>query len=196
MHQMGLSQTDAAIQEQRVEPRAGWLFGNPLGAGVGELVRLADHETIERETRVQRTGEFHARVGAIVRPHGEREQRRRFGQRRHDFSERPDRRHGAADADFHPPHGRVLGMPEGIQAVAIVAADPVAQEAGRQVDRDLVAFEADQGHLAQPCAIFDVSHLGLQPAPDMRPLSSELRRFHDFPLLGHLDHMLSPCDGD
>ena len=53
MHQMGLAEADAAIEEQRVEGH-GARLGDALGGGMGELVGLADDEILEGEARIER----------------------------------------------------------------------------------------------------------------------------------------------
>ena len=53
VHQMGLAEPDPAVQEQRVERRRGG-FGDAARGGMGELVRLADHEIVEGEARIER----------------------------------------------------------------------------------------------------------------------------------------------
>jgi hypothetical protein len=50
VHQVRLAQTDAAIQEQRVEGHRP-AFGHPARGGMGQLVRLAHHEAVEGEAR-------------------------------------------------------------------------------------------------------------------------------------------------
>ena len=53
MHQVGLAQADAAVQEQRIEADARRLFGDAARAGIGKLIGLADDEVIEREPRIE-----------------------------------------------------------------------------------------------------------------------------------------------
>jgi hypothetical protein len=79
-----------------------------------------------------------------------------------------------ADADLHAAHAGDLLLPQRGQTVAELGAHPVAQEAGGQVDGDLVAIEPDQGHLAQPGAVFDFAHLLLQAAAHASPLRRHL----------------------
>ena len=58
MHQMGLAEPDAAVEEQRVERhrvnRAGASLGDPPGGGMGQFVGFADDEVLEGEARVER----------------------------------------------------------------------------------------------------------------------------------------------
>ena len=52
LHQVGLAQAHAAIDEQRVIGNAG-VFGHLDRRSAGELVRLAGHEAVERESPVE-----------------------------------------------------------------------------------------------------------------------------------------------
>jgi hypothetical protein len=65
VHQVGLAEADAAIEEQRIEPWAGRPFGHTTSAGIGEFVRLADDEAFKRKARVERRGQFWSRVDTI-----------------------------------------------------------------------------------------------------------------------------------
>ena len=159
---MRLAQADAAIEEQRVEARAGRLLGDPAGAGIGEFIGLADHEGVEGEAGIDR--QFRALIHPFLELRAPREAvlpaRRGF---------RPVRPRGAmpADADVHPADRRILVVPQRIQSVAVSAAHPVAQEAGRQQDGDLIAVDAGEGHLSQPIAVFEFADLALH-RPRMR----------------------------
>ncbi len=104
--------------------------------------------------------------------HGRCGGRGRLGGGRHAFREAD--LGAAADADVDAADLPVLRPPQRTQPVAVVAAHPIAQEAGRQADRDLVAVDAAERHLAQPGAVLDVADLGLQPAADPGPLRREL----------------------
>jgi hypothetical protein len=53
MHQVGLAQSGAAMEEQGVEAYAPTLGERPGGV-VGDLVGLADDEAVERVARLQR----------------------------------------------------------------------------------------------------------------------------------------------
>ena len=53
VHQVGLAEADAAIEEQRVE-RHRSAVGHAPRRGMGELVRLADDEILEGEARIER----------------------------------------------------------------------------------------------------------------------------------------------
>ena len=54
VHQVGFPQADAAIKKQRVE-RHRPALGHPAGGGMGQLVGLADDETVEGEAGIQRS---------------------------------------------------------------------------------------------------------------------------------------------
>ena len=62
VHQVGLAEPDAAVEEQRVERRRGEL-GDALGGGERELVGLADDEVLEGAARVERGADV-----AVERP--------------------------------------------------------------------------------------------------------------------------------
>ena len=136
MHQMGLAQADAAIQEQWVESRAGGLVGDPAGAGMGELVRLAHHKAVEAIARIKRSREVITRMERL--DHTGRGARPRlahrawcgpglgrlFGEalRQAILGRRP------AEPHIHAAHHRILGLPEQVQSGAIMAAHPIPQE--------------------------------------------------------------------
>ena len=174
MHQMGLAEPDAAIEEQRIEAGARRLLGDPASAGIGEFVRLADHESIECEARIDR------QIGPLVCPLLDpgRNRRQALNDRGNAFRQ-SRRRRCAGDTDIHPADCRVLRMPQRVQSLAIAAADPVAQEACRQMYRDFVAVRTGQRHLTQPVAVLDLADLALQPAANARPLNCQLRYVHD-----------------
>ena len=67
VHQVRLAHAHAAIHEQRVVG-LGWSLRHSLRRGAGELVAIADHESIERIARVQlrRTVPVEALLGKIV----------------------------------------------------------------------------------------------------------------------------------
>ena len=140
MHQMGLAQADAAVQEQRIEAGAGRTFRDAPRAGVGELVRFADDKTLEGEARIERRGEIRTRFDTIVLPsrsggprrhtrggstRGGRRPRRavRFAGERYAFGQRPPaadalRRRGyrpAAPPDFPPATARAAGRRNGLR---------------------------------------------------------------------------------
>jgi hypothetical protein len=164
MHQVGLAEAGAAVEEERVEGDRPAL-GDAAGGGMGELVRLADHEAVEGVAAVERRGGqldvAGGRLGVVrggaggggsgrMRAGGE------FGR-------------GAGDAEFEP-RGRHAFVGEALaDSVAEIAGDPVADEAGgrlEQKDAVLGAYEAEgvdpvlEGVLAEGSAEVD---------PDSRP---------------------------
>ena len=141
MHQMGLAEPDAAIEEQRVEAAPAARLGDALRRGMGELVRLADDEILEGEARIERRAHIlrgeggrwprGSRIGAARRrpvcPH--RPPLARCGD--------PLRLLGlhrlgpaAVDDELDAADCRIGGMPEGADALGVVLGDPVAHEAG------------------------------------------------------------------
>ena len=74
MHQMGFTESDAAVEEQRVEMH-GRGFCDPLCRRMGEFVGLADNKMFEGETRVERGAQV---VENVVAPRGRFRRRRHF----------------------------------------------------------------------------------------------------------------------
>ena len=74
VHQMGLAEADAAIEEKRVERhrlfRADAGFGDPPGGGMGQFVGLADDEILEGEARVERRGQTDPFINSLRRDFG------------------------------------------------------------------------------------------------------------------------------
>ena len=161
---MRLAEPDAAIKEERVEAGGGRRFGNAARAGIGEFVRLADHEGIESETLVERGCNLRA---CDRRGHrGGRCRHRRCGRLR-------EVGRGVAaglGADVHTADGRVLGLPERGDQIPILFFDPVPQKTGGQDDGDFIAINAGKRDLLEPGAIFDLSDLGLQTRAYAGPL--------------------------
>ncbi len=52
VHQVGFTEADTAIEEQRVE-RHIIAFGHPAGSGMGQFVRLADNKIVEGEAWIE-----------------------------------------------------------------------------------------------------------------------------------------------
>ena len=176
MHQMGFAQSHAAIQEQRIEAGARWLFGNAAGAGEGEFVWFADNKTIKCEARVQRRGTAHRlriRFGGVLRAaaRAARSHRRAPG--------------GSARLSASPGRPwptristrrmrRVFQSATAADFLAIMAAHPVAQETRRQMHGHFLAVDAGERHLLEPGAVFDIADIGLQAAADAGPLCRHL----------------------
>ena len=79
-----------------------------------------------------------------------------------------------ADADVDPADAAILFLPEVVQAVGVIVTHIVADEAGGEVDGDFVAVDADEGHVTEPGAVFDVADFALETAADPGPLGCEL----------------------
>ena len=189
VHQMCLAEADAAVEEQRVEALRGGPLGNPPRAGIGEFVGLADDEALEGEPRLEGYGQLVPHLHSFLRPHPvrlhdrsgalRRRRRRRRGQalRQPAFRQAPfgrsARGQSTADPDIHPADRRVLAVPERVQAIAVMAAHPVAQKPRRQMHRHFVAVHRPERHLAEPGAVFGFPHLNLEPLADAIPLARQ-----------------------
>ena len=171
MHQMGLAQSDPAIEEERVESRHRLTFGDATGAGIGEFVRLADHEGLKGEARIERRGFGHAVIQIPLR---RLRLRHRPGHRlRLDgFNGCVACGRGACrtGADIDAADRRILGLPEIREQRAVFLVDPIAQKARGQHHRQLVAIQSGKRCLPQPVAILDFADLVLQPGPHPEPL--------------------------
>ena len=131
MHQVGLAETHAAIEEQRVERHAlGFGRDAPRAAAYRELVGLADDEVFEGEARVERRADlvpsvrrfpFLPRVGSAAARPGAAE-----GIAATYPAAMPKGRQVNDDVD--PPDCRVLAAPERAQAVGVVRHHPIAHE--------------------------------------------------------------------
>ncbi len=155
---MRLAEPDPAIEEQRVEGR-GRRFGDAARGGVGQLVRLADDEIVEREARIERRGKL-----------------RRF--------RRAHRLGGGLGLRLDARAARALGLDEQVDAldlgafrapqladaVAVIAHHPVAHELGGHRDAQHAFVQVDQRQRLQPAAVRRVAHLGTQVAAHPRPI--------------------------
>ena len=178
---MGLAQSDAAVEEEGVEALAGGLSGDAAGAGVRHLVRFADDEGIECETRVERRRDVLARIRFFL---GLDTGFFRFGD---GFGGSFHHQAGwIADAEIDTAHRGAFRLPQRGDAGSVMIAHPVADETCRQRDGDLIAFRSRQGHWPQPVAIFSVSQFRLQQAANSGPCHGELRFFHVISLLEEL----------
>src|SRR5438270_966831 len=159
------------------------MLGDTPGARVSELIRLADHEGLERKAWVEccdvlwprllgADGEQLRAGRALLRRNAQA-----FGQ--------PARLNGAARLwcypDVHPPDPAVLGLPQRVQPVAVMFPDPVPQEARRELHGHFVAICSREHHLPQPGPIFDLTHFGLKPTADTGPLLRKERSWHARP---------------
>jgi len=169
VHQVGLAEADAAIEEQRVEgDRA--TFGDPTGGGMGELVGLADHEAVEGEARIER------RAGQIVflcadgrGAFGRVPGLRRFRPRHAGHGEHEARNAGAC----------IEHMAQ--DPVAEIALHPVADEAGGNEERGHAVFKLGEFQRLDPVAIIVLSYLLAKNVPNLAP--NLVRHYQIVPLL-------------
>jgi hypothetical protein len=154
VHQVRLAQPHAAIEEERVEAGLRRALRHAAGAGMGELVGLADDEGVEGEALVERHEPVVAQQ-AVGRGGGRAPRQASMGAGAvvtfsaswaGSSTSAGDGGLGAgglhaqrhlADAG----HLRLAGQP---QPVAVMVAHPVAEEAGRQVHEDGFVLDAGQ----------------------------------------------------
>ena len=176
VHQVGLAEADAAIEEQRVEARARRALGDAAGAGIGELVRLADDEGVEGEALVERAPPTSGPAGR-ARSAGSA----RLGSRPAAGSRAARQRLGGAAA------GRRGCRPGGSRGSRPARARSAGRRngcapsrAGSCVGRWTVTSSPstpDQRHLPQPGAVFDLADLGSAGGRGPGPTGAgELRR--------------------
>ena len=165
MHQVGLAEPDAAIEEQRVErhrvDRSGAAFGHPPGGGMRQLVRLADDEVLEGEARVERRRTAGHRSSAISDGTG-----RSVAGSAISAAGVASPRGGAAvcriDDQRQAFDRRVLDPPQRQQPVGVMRRHPVAQKPGRRRDDDLAAVDPLDPQRPQPGAVGGLADLVLQ----------------------------------
>ena len=174
VHQVGLAEPDAAIEEQRVERHAVGLR-HPQGRGVRQLVRLADHEILEGEARIERRGHaFDAVIVAHRRwpaPARRRPARPRWRRRRRALS-RSSSGTGRCGVDDHLDGAdlRILRAPQRLQAIGIVGRHPVAHEARRHRHAQVRPALAGQIERLQPGPEGRLAEFRPQPTAHARPL--------------------------
>jgi hypothetical protein len=159
VHQMGLAQPDAAVQEQRVERHRGRL-GDAPGGGVGELVGFADHETIELVAVIQGRAQRVAVDGRrrVLGPFGAARRHRRAMVRLDDHLD------GA--------EGGILAPPEDRQLFKVVIDHPVAHESRGNGKGYPAARDLAEGHGLEPALISGFADFRSQPPAYVRPLAS------------------------
>ncbi len=112
VHEVGLAEADTPIEEERIEGDRTAL-GNPAGSGMGELVRLADHEIVKGEARVElRAGQcLLGLIDGFWRRRGERPGDGGHG----------SRRFGALDGEGEAAHAEPVAQQQVADRIAIVA---------------------------------------------------------------------------
>ena len=165
VHEMGLAQSHAAVQEQRVEQHRRGL-GDAVGGGVGEFVGLADDEILEREAAIQRRAEVVVITSAIVS---------RCGPGRGGGVLLVGRRRGLLvafrlDENVDRADRRVLAVPQGEQPVRVVGHHPVAHETGGDGDSHLTVTHSAHGHGLHPALVRGLADLHAQATANRCPL--------------------------
>ncbi len=167
VHEMGLAEADAAIEEERVE-RHRVRFGDAPGCGMGELVRLADHEVLEGEARIERGGEARAHVGLGLAAVG--------GGMVGLHPGAGCRLPRALDDELDQAHRGILALPQRADAVRVVARDPIAHEARGRAEPHQADLERLEGQRLEPALIRGLAELRAQAAAHPRPLRIDLAR--------------------
>ncbi len=172
VHQMGLAEPHPAVQEQRIE-RHRIDFRHPLRGGIGELVRLADHELVEGEPRIQRRADAVRR--RLLRRRPCRDGRLLGGVRRGGLAARFGGPGEPVAMDDHvdAAHFRILHLPQIRQPVGVMADHPVLHESRRDRQTDLPAGELANAHGLQPASIGGLPDLRPQSAANGFPLRTQ-----------------------
>ena len=175
MHQVGLAEADAAIEEQRIEWH-GRGIRDPVGRRIGELVGLADDEILEGEPRIEHGAEEVSGRRVIGVSAVEIDRGYRLGLDRPPGGPAIARsRQGRASTMISTPlSGRILRLPEGEQPIAVVGHDPVAHEARRHGHFHVLAANLQKRQLLQPVFVGGLADFGPQPAAHPRPLRLNL----------------------
>ena len=190
MHQMGLAEADAAIEEERVERhgmnRAGAGLGDPPGGRMRQLVGLADDEVLEGETRVERRREGALVVGDFGRDGFNRGDVNRGDFARSGFSRgefsgtrqltRCAREGGGVgqpriDDQREACDRRVLAAPQGQKTVGVVGRHPVAQKPRRRRDHRLALADPLDLQRLEPGAVGSIAKLVPEAAQHPGPLA-------------------------
>ena len=167
VQQVGLAEPDAAVEVERVE-REAIHARDLLRRGVGELVRLADHEFAECEAAIERRAE----IGQcrILRPGGRAGTsacRRRLADRA--LFTRRGRRQARMDHDAGAQDAFPLAGPEGRDAIGITGGDPVAKEPRGDAKSDLFVVDFDQDQRCQPARKGGFADIRAKPRADTLP---------------------------
>ena len=167
VHQVGLAEADAAVEEERVEGDGAAFddaFRHPAGSGVRELVGLADDEIVEGAAAVERRGgEIHVRAGN--RP------RTGIGAR---FGKPAEGGAGGVagtrrDAELEAADRHAVLAEELPDRVAIGALDPGADEAGGRRQLDDAVHAADEHERVDPVLERVLADLAEQSAAHTGP---------------------------
>ena len=158
VHQVGLAEADAAVEEQRVEahrPALGHALGDPARGGVRQLVRLADDEIVEGAAPVERR----RRAGRTSAPRATGRTPARPAPRRD--------RGSSAPAGGTTPNSRRLTATPSLQSscadrVAVVAQHPGADEARRRREMHDAVVRADVDQRVDPVLEGVVAELAAQ----------------------------------
>jgi hypothetical protein len=103
--------------------------------------------------------------------------------------------HARGNPQINAANSRVFLLPKDAQPVAIMAADPIAQEPRWQGDGGFFAFNTGQGHLSKPAAEFHIAHFFAQLCADAGPSFSPGSRAgwgQVFALLFHASQNAAP----
>ncbi len=119
VHQVGLTQANAAIKEQRVK-RHRTALGHAARGGMGQFVRLADHERVERKTGIDRGTDGRVLIHSRRRGRRGRCRRCRRG--------RGDARAGLTDGKFQTVYMCAVSGKDVFDLVAEIARDPIPQK--------------------------------------------------------------------
>ena len=174
VHEVGLAEPDAAIEEKRVEGRR-LSFGDAPRRGIGELVGLADDEAVEGAARIERRADLlgvgecrdGGRGAADARTGG----RRLFGFGRgriiHVFGRC---RIVRQDEDVDGAHRRLFAQPQILEALGVMGHHPVPHETGGNRNADHAVEDLANGHRFQPALESGFADLGSNTAADPFPL--------------------------
>ena len=157
VHEMGLAEPDAAIEEKRIIGRDVG-FRDAARGGKGKFVRLADDEILEGKSEIKRGADIVSGLGFAN-------------------SGRAGCRQGAVFVDGTVRHDNVDAFdaarfkgPEAHQALPVLRLDPIAHEPGRDGNSYPASLDTNEGHRLQPTAIRRFAVFRPQSSPDSRPL--------------------------
>ena len=172
MHQVGLAKAHGPIKEQRIEWHAAG-FGDAPGGGVGQLVRLADHEVLEGEPSVQGSAQVPIGVIGLAARDGGRGDR---------LAGRPGfRRPGRTlrfrcwarrrlNDDLDALDSNALVLPQNLDALGVVAHHPIAHKARGHGHARHAVLGPDHSQRFQPTPESRIANLRAQTPPHPRPL--------------------------